>query len=156
MAATPIRPAWRLAWAWAAGFFPTKTALPTAPPPTACHAEPRGVGRDEDGCMPRHVGFSIRGYRPSLPSHHYYGRTTAFAVVMAQNRFSIFCRRKTTERDEEEGRRRKKGGDRSHPKTALATSACSSSSERRNRQVVMLPSDGKRREERPFFGGIWE
>ena len=61
--------------------------------------------------MPRHVGFSIRGYRPSLPSHHYYGRTTAFAVVMAQNRFSIFCRRKTTERDEEG--RRKKGGDRS-------------------------------------------
>ena len=66
MAATPIRPAYV---AWAAGFFPTKTALPTAPPPTACHAEPRGVGRDEDGCMPRHVGFSIRGYRPSLPSH---------------------------------------------------------------------------------------
>ena len=64
---------------------------------------------------------------------------------MAQNRFSIFCRRKTTERDEE-GRR--KG---IVPKTALATSACSSSSERRNRQVVMLPSDGKRRERGRFL-----
>ena len=65
---------------------------------------------------------------------------SAAAVVMAQNRFSIFCRRKTTEEEEEEGRR--KG---IVPKTALATSA---TAERRNRQVVMLPSEGKGR---PFF-----
>ena len=49
--------------AWAAGgFFPTRTALPSPLPVT-------GVGRDEDGCMPRHVGFSNSG--ADIPSHPY-------------------------------------------------------------------------------------
>ena len=53
--------------------FPYQDKLP-------CHGAEGGGkelgregGKDEDGCMPRHVGFSIRGYRPSLPSHHDYG-----------------------------------------------------------------------------------
>ena len=68
----------------------------------------------------------------------------AVAVVMAQNRFSIFCRRKTTGK---EGRK-KEEGDRSQDGIGyiglLLLYSAVAEAERRNRQVVMLPSDGKR------------
>ena len=55
----------------------------------------------------------------------------AVAVVMAQNRFSIFCRRKTTGKEGRKEGKRRKG---IVPKTALATSASSSSIARSRRR----------------------
>ena len=106
MAATPIPPL----RGRRVDFSPARTP----PPPWKSLSQGWG-GTKTDACRATSVFPPASARISPLPSHP-TPMAAASAVVMAQNRFSIFCRRKTTDG----GRRRRKG---IVPKTALATSA---------------------------------
>ena len=128
MAATPIRPA-RRTWRGRLDFSPPRQRHPLQQPVT----EPRGVGREKgrtktDACRATSVFPPADIASPTTTTDSV---AAAVAVVMAQNRFSIFCRRKTTGKEGRKEGKRRKG---IVPKTALATSASSSSIARSRRR----------------------
>ena len=109
MAATPIPP-WRpRRRRGRVNFSPPEPRYPPALPFRRTNSLSRGgEGRRRMHAEPRRFFHRRRrGYPTPMAA-----ASAASAVVMAQNRFSIFCRRKTTD-----------GGRGIVPKTALATSA---------------------------------